>query len=110
MDSNKDAWKKSIFHKLWPTNVYMHKIVAIRRSFWCQTEDEKLNTLPEKFDSRPKGSPPKNKKTPVSVAFRGFLQGGLEGIQTPNLLIRSQMLYSVELRNHDLRLQIYSFF
>jgi hypothetical protein len=25
---------------------------------------------------------------------------GREGIQTPNLLIRSQMLYSVELRNH----------
>jgi hypothetical protein len=24
---------------------------------------------------------------------------GREGIQTPNLLIRSQMLYSVELRN-----------
>ena len=28
---------------------------------------------------------------------------GREGIQTPNLLIRSQMLYSVELRNHDSR-------
>jgi hypothetical protein len=34
--------------------------------------------------------------------FRGLLPVfcGPEGIQTPNLLIRSQMLYSVELRNH----------
>jgi hypothetical protein len=29
---------------------------------------------------------------------------GPEGIQTPNLLIRSQMLYSVELRNHFFRM------
>gem|GEM_PF-2639331 len=34
---------------------------------------------------------------------------GREGIQTPNLLIRSQMLYSVELRNLEFRRQIYDF-
>jgi hypothetical protein len=28
---------------------------------------------------------------------------GLVGIRTPNLLIRSQVLYPVELRNRDLR-------
>jgi hypothetical protein len=38
------------------------------------------------------------------------LSCGREGIQTPNLLIRSQMLYSVELRNLDFGLQIYGFF
>ena len=31
----------------------------------------------------------------------GFTRGP-GGIQTPNLLIRSQMLYSVKLRNHSL--------
>ena len=48
--------------------------------------------------------------TKTAVAWLSFtFIRGREGIQTPNLLIRSQMLYSVELRNHVLRLQIYSF-
>ncbi len=53
--------------------------------------------------------PCRNKKS-HAVAWLSFaFIRGREGIQTPNLLIRSQMLYSVELRNHVLRLQIYSF-
>ena len=35
---------------------------------------------------------------------------GLEGIQTPNLLIRSQTLYSVELRNHIIEVRRYTDF
>lgn len=46
-----------------------------------------------------------NKKNPVLAGLFNFRDR--EGIQTPNLLIRSETLYSVELRSHipDLGLQ-----
>lgn len=42
---------------------------------------------------------PKHKKT-LQVLSCKVLCSGREGIQTPSLLIRSQTLYSIELRNH----------
>ncbi len=40
-----------------------------------------------------------NKQKSEPLLIRSLLSGP-GGIQTPNLLIRSQMLYSVKLRNH----------
>ena len=41
------------------------------------------------------------KITPVTIDYRGklLLKSGPEGIRTPSLLIRSQVLYPVELRD-----------
>jgi hypothetical protein len=39
------------------------------------------------------------KKKASQISLRGLF-GGREGSRTPNLLIRSQMLYPVELRDH----------
>ena len=45
---------------------------------------------------------PKEKKPLQILDLQWFLLlfSGREGIQTPSLLIRSQTLYSIELRNH----------
>jgi hypothetical protein len=37
------------------------------------------------------------RKKPIKLGLTGFLRGAPKEIRTPNLLIRSQMLYPVEL-------------
>ena len=52
-----------------------------------------------------------NKKACQSSIDRLYISGDSVGIRTPNLLIRSQVLYPIELQNQSLiRVQIYSFF
>jgi hypothetical protein len=50
----------------------------------------------------------KTKSSALALLF--LIRCGRGGIQTPNLLIRSQMLYSVKLRNLKFEPQIYVFF
>lgn len=41
-----------------------------------------------------------NEKAPQVIDLQGLKSGTLVGIRTPNLLIRSQVLYPVELQAH----------
>jgi hypothetical protein len=65
---------------------------------WSRRENERQENVQWTFlardDSRSEVESLQNKKGCISAAFCGPV-----GIRTPNLLIRSEMLYPVELRN-----------
>jgi hypothetical protein len=56
---------------------------------------EKMNI--RKTENRPGGK----QKGVITYRYNSLIFSALAGIQTPNLLIRSEMLYSVELQAHS---------